>query len=119
MCHNEAGHLGLEWMLDMMCNHFFWPCMATQVREHIKKYHQCITFKVKQPRVPMENIVAIHPLELVHVNYLHLEPGKGKGGNVLLVTDHFTCYTQAYVTQSQIALTTAKALWDNYVIHYW
>ena len=33
-------------------------------------------------------------------------------------TDHFTNYAQAYVTQSQTALTTAKALWDNFIIHY-
>ena len=27
---------------------------------------------------PMENIVATHPLELVYIDYLCLEPGKGK-----------------------------------------
>ena len=32
--------------------------------------------------------------------------------------DHFTHFTQAYVTQSQMAQTTAKALWDNFIIHY-
>ena len=40
----------------------------------------------------MENIVATHPLELVHLNYLCLEPGNGKEENVLVVMDHFTCY---------------------------
>ena len=35
-----------------------------------------------------------------------------------MVTDHFTCYAQAYVTQSQTALTMAKALWDNFIVHY-
>ena len=44
-CHNEVGHLGLEWMLDLMCDHFFCPCMAAQVREHIEKCCQCIAFK--------------------------------------------------------------------------
>ena len=34
------------------------------------------------------------------------------------MTDHFTHYAQAYVTQSQTALTTAKALWDNFIVHY-
>ena len=45
-----------------------------------------------------ENIVTTHPLELVHINYLCLEPGKGKEENVLVMTDHFTHYTQTYVT---------------------
>ena len=62
--------------------------------------------------------MATHPLEHVHLNYLCLEPGKGLEENVLLVTDHFTQYAQAYVTWSQTAQTTAKALWDNFTIHY-
>ena len=92
--HQEVGHLGLEQMLNLMCDHFFWPHMATQVREHIKKCHQCVTFKVKQQRIPMENIVTTHPLELLHLDYLYLEPGKHNKENVLVVMDHFNCYAK-------------------------
>ena len=92
--------------------------MAIQLKEHIEKCCQCVTFKVKQQSTPMENIMSIHPLELLHIDYLCLEPGKGKEENILIVTDHFTCYAQVYVTQSQIAQTTAKALWDNFIVHY-
>ena len=81
-CHDEVGHLGLECMLDLMCDHFFWPCMAAQAREHVDKCYPCLIFKVKQPRAPLENTVAIYPLELVHLNYLCLDPGKGKEENV-------------------------------------
>ena len=77
-CHDEVGHLGLEQMLDLMHNHLFWPCMAAQVREHIDKCHPCLTFKAKQPRAPLENTVVTHPLELVHLDYLYLDPGKDK-----------------------------------------
>ena len=56
--------------------------MAEQAREHVDKCHPCLIFKDKQPRAPLENIVATHPLELVHLNYLCLEPGKGKEENV-------------------------------------
>ena len=63
----------------------------------------------------MESIVATHPLELVHIDYL--EPGKGKEENILAVTEHFTHYTQVHVTQSQVAQTMAKVLWD-FIVHY-
>ena len=117
-CHNEVGHLGLEQMLDLMHEHFFWCHMAVQAREHIGNCCPCLTCKVRQPRAVLENIVATDPLELVHLDYLCLEPGKGKKENVLMVTDHFTHYAQAYVTQSQTSLMTAKVLWDNFIIHY-
>ena len=105
-------------MLDLMHVHFFWPCVATQAKEHTEQCHPCLIFKVKEPRAPLENIIATHPLELVHLNYLFLEQGKGKEENVLVVTDHFTQYAQVYVTWLQTALMTARALWDNFIIHY-
>ena len=116
--HNEVGHLGLEQMLDLMCKHFFLPCIAAQVREHIDKCHLCLTFKEKQPRAPLDNILATHPLELVYLDYLCLQLGKGKEENIQVVMGHFTHYAQTYVTQSQTALTKDKALWDNFILHY-
>ena len=117
-CHHEVGHLDFKQKLDLMCNHLFWPWMAIQAKEHVEKCHQCISFKVKQQWAPMENIVATHSLELVHIDYLCLEPGKGKEENVLVVMDHFTCYAQAYVIWFQMAQTMTKALWDNFIVHY-
>ena len=76
------------------------------------------TFKVKQQQTSLENILGTHPLELVNIDYLCLELGKGKEENVLVLADHFICYAQAYVTQSQLAQTMAKALWDNFIVHY-
>ena len=75
-------------------------------------------FKAKQPKAPLKNIIATHPLELVHLNYLCLEPGKGLEENVLVVIDHFIRYVQAYVTRTQTAQTTAKTLWNKFIVHY-
>ena len=55
----------------------------------------------------------MHPLEHVHLDYLCLKLGKGLEENVLVVTDHFTQYAQAYVTQYQTAKTMAKASGTN------
>ena len=105
-------------MLDLMCDWFYWPHMAAQVKEHINKYKPCLTFKARKPKAPLDNIVATHPLDLIHLDYLCLEPGKGLEGNVLVVTDHSTWYIPTYITWSQTMQTTAKALWDNVIVHY-
>ena len=69
-------------------------------------------------KLPLENIVATHPLEMVHLDYLCLKLGKGLDENVLVVTVHFTRYAQAYVTRTQTAQMTAKTLWDKFIVHY-
>ena len=59
---------------------------------------------------PLHNIEATQPLELIHLDYLQIEPSKGNIENVLIVTDHFTRYAQAYPSKTQTALATAKLL---------
>ena len=57
---------------------------------------------------------------LVHLDYLKIEPSKGNVENVLIITDHFTRYDQAFPSKSQTALVTAKLLWNNsyYIIAF-
>ena len=101
-----------------MHDRFFWPCMAAQAKEHIGKCCPCLAFKARQPKAPLENIMATHPLQLVHLDYLCLEPGKGLEENVLVITDHFTRYAQAYVTRTQMAQIMVKTLWDKFIVYY-
>ena len=88
-CHDQGGHLGLECMLDLMHDWFFWPYMAPQAKEHIRKCYSYLAFKARQPKTPLENVMATNPLELVHIDYLCLEPGKDLEENVLVVSDPF------------------------------
>ena len=41
-----------------------------------------------------------------------------KSVHILIVTDHFTKYAQAYVTPKQIAVVVAQTLWENFLVHY-
>lgn len=47
-------------------------------------------------------------MELVCVDFLTLEKSKGGIENVLIVTDHFSRYVQAYPTKDQKANTVAS-----------
>ena len=53
-CQDQVGHLGLECMLDLMHDQFFWPHMAAQAKEHIRKCHLCLAFKSKQPKAALK-----------------------------------------------------------------
>ena len=37
----------------------------------------------------------------------------GVSVNILIVTDHFTKYAQAYIIHKQTALVVAQTLWEN------
>ena len=77
-------------------------------------------FKKKVPtdQAPLPNIEVKQPLELVHLDYLKIEPTKGNVENILIVIDNFTRYAQAFPSKSQTALATAKLLWNNFILHY-
>ena len=66
----------------------------------------------------LQPIVANQPMELVHMDFLSIEPSKGNIENVLVITDHFTRYAQAYPSKTQTAQATFKMLWENFIRHY-
>ena len=49
-------------------------------------------------------------MELLCIYILSLERSKGGHEHILVVTDHFIRYAQAFPTRNQLAKTTAKIL---------
>ena len=67
----------------------------------------------------MKPIQYTYPLELVHIDFLMIgKEGIDKATNVMVITDHFTRYAQAYITPKQTAPVVAKTLWDQFLVHY-
>ena len=63
-------------------------------------------------------ILTTRPLELVCIDFLSLEKSKGGYENILVIVDHFTRYAQAVPCRNQSAHTTAKALYERFIVHY-
>lgn len=57
-------------------------------------------------------------MELVSINYLSLKVSKDVFMNLLVIMDHLTQSLQAIPTRNQTTRTTAKVLFDHFVVHY-
>ena len=117
-CHDQIGHLGQDRVLELLRDRFYWPGMHMDVASYINSCPRCIRRKSQPDVAPLHNIEATQPLESIHLDYLQIEPSMSNIENVLIVTDHFTRYAQAYPSKTQTALATAKLLWNNFIVHY-
>ena len=69
-CHDDLGHFGFEWMLDLLRNKFYWPSMQDDAERHVWKCQRCLEIKSKLQCEKLNPILATYPLELVHLDYL-------------------------------------------------
>ena len=117
-CHDDVGHQGILRTLSLLRERFYWPGMQEEATQHVLKCSRCLRRKHPPQVAPLQPILVTQPLELVHMDYLSLEPSKGNIENVLVITDHFTRYALAYPSKTQTAQATARILWDNFICHY-
>ena len=117
-CHDDVGHQGRMRTLSLLRERFYWPSMQTEAMQHVQQCTRCLRRKTPSHVAPLQPIHVTQPLELVHMDYLSLEPSKGNIENVLVITDHFTRYALAYPSKTQTAQATARILWDNFICHY-
>ena len=113
-CHDNMGHLGIERTTALLRDRFYWPSMTEDIEHHIKSCQRCLRFKTQPEKAEFNPIMATRPLELVHIDYLTIEPPttskSGNDINILIITDHFTHYAQAHITCSQKAPVVANTL---------
>ena len=83
--------------------------MAEDVQTHIHTCKRCLRFKQPQERAEMQPILVSYPMELIHLDFLTLggKTRDAKCTNILVISDHFTRYAQAYVTPKQTAIVVA------------
>ena len=72
-CHREAAHQGQCRSLSLMQERFWWPGMARDLRNRIKKCGHCRKFEAAPPVVPLKPLTCSGPGELLHMDFTSIE----------------------------------------------
>ena len=96
-CHREAAHQGQQRSQSLMKERFWWPSMARDLRNHIKKCGRCKKFEAAPPITPMKPLTCSGPGELLHVDFTSIEETvplcqEPIIRNVMVMQDHFSKY---------------------------
>ena len=118
-CHCEAAHQGQHHSLSLMQEQFWWPGMARNLRNCIKKCGHCRKFEAAPPIAPLKPLICSGPGELLHVDFTSIKETvplwqEPVIRNVMVMQDHFSKYVVAYVVKDQTAHTAAKTLRSGY-----
>ena len=106
-------------MLDILHDRFYWPNMEVEATHHVCTCKWCLRFRSKQDEVELYLLLAIYPLELVHMDFLTIEnPCTSADMNTLVITDHFTWYVKAIVTPNQSTRATVTTFQNEFIANY-
>ena len=72
-CHREEAHQGQRRSASLMQERFWWPGMARDLRNRIRKCGRCRKFKAAPPIAPMQPLTCSGPGELLHVDFTSIE----------------------------------------------
>ena len=121
-CHGEpvAGHFGVQKTLERIRSRYYWPTLAQDVKNYCDSCIDCQTRKTsRKTKLPMQGILTFRPFEIVGTDFMG--PFKQtKSGNkyIMIITDYFTKWTEAYAVPSCDAKTTARAFIDGWCTRY-
>jgi transposase InsO family protein len=115
--HNDLGHPGRDKTLSLIKQRFFWPGMDADISRRLLGCRRCLCRKAQGLKAPLVPVVTSQPLELVCVDFLLVEPSHGYE-HLLVMVDHFTKFACVVPTRNELARTTAKALFENFINVY-
>ena len=123
MLHDDYGHQGLDRTLALVRGRFYWSSMNHDATAYVTNCHWCHVAKghYTGPHTQQGMLVANNPLDLLCIDFLKVDPsrdGKDVFYYILVLTDAFTKFSQAFITNNQKAFTVAKVLVEKWFYVY-
>ena len=113
-----SGHLGQEKTTERLKKRFYWPGYEQDVQLWCQTCGTCASRKTTSPsnRAPLRTITAGYPMEVVAVGPFP----ESEAGNsyVLVASDYFSKWMEAYPIPNQEASTVARKLVNELFCHF-
>ena len=119
---------GLPWMVATMTLatkvrrewRVWWPGVFEDVNRGVQNCKRCQLYGGREDKAPMVLVMVMAPFQLVHPDFTSFKTTTDlnespKVEHVLVIVDHFTRYTWAYVTKDQKVWTAAKTLYEGFI----
>ncbi|XP_062864418.1 uncharacterized protein LOC134326144 [Trichomycterus rosablanca] len=118
--HDDHGHQGCERTTHLVRQRCYWPQMRRDIDQWCQQCPRCVSAKAVRPKVRTFPgcLLASKPLEIVAIDFTVLERASDGRQNVLVVTDVFSKFTQAYPAPDQKASTVVRILTERWFYTY-
>ena len=116
-----GGHLGVDKTLARLKERFYWPGHYNDVRDWCKNCGSCASRKnpIPKTRASLESVEVGYPLQMVAMDILGPLPETLCGNSyILVVTDYFTRWAEAYAIPNQEATTVAQKVTDEFFFRF-
>ena len=119
--HNRAGHMGVKRTLERVRHRFYWPGYESDVERWVRECETCQKRNNPQPcpQAPLDTISASHPFQKITWDIMGPLPVTRKGNKyILVVTDVFSKWVEAFPLQVTDGLTLTSILMDEVICRY-
>ena len=101
--HVNIGHLGTDRTTELIKSRSYWLLMDDEIKHFVTQIRRCV--KRKKPHImkaaAMQSMATSEPLEIIYMDFLHLDKSSVGYQYLLVVTDLFTKFTQVSATRNK------------------
>ena len=107
-CHHDTGHQGKKRTKSLISDQIWWLGVYEDVNRAVQNCRQCQLYGGRDEKAPMVPMIITALLQLVHLDFTSFKMTTNlnespKVEQILVIVDHFTRYTRAYMIKDQKA----------------